>query len=101
VCARLNREVTRTLEFDWSDKQQAYTLDDQCGRYNNRSMDTQQHPSSADDWPKMLVTPAFKSGYLPKPSVLILIGQQNKQISLLDILFSRKIHRQIQTGSLL
>lgn len=47
MCARLNREVTQTLEFDWSDKQQAYTLDDQCGRYNNRSMDTQQHPSSA------------------------------------------------------
>ncbi|XP_056090327.1 tektin-4 [Rhinichthys klamathensis goyatoka] len=44
---RLNREVTQTLEFDWSDKQQAYNLDDQCGRYNNRSMDTQQHPSSA------------------------------------------------------
>lgn len=52
-----------------------------------------QHPSSASDWQKMLVTPAFKSGYLPKPSVVILIGQQKKQISVLDILFSRKIHK--------
>ncbi|XP_051993757.1 tektin-4 [Xyrauchen texanus] len=44
---RLNQEVKQTLELDWSDKQQAYSLDDQCGRYNNMSTDTQQHPSSA------------------------------------------------------
>ncbi|XP_048051961.1 tektin-4 [Megalobrama amblycephala] len=44
---RLNRDVKQTLELDWSDKQQAYSLDDQCGRYNNRSTDTQWHPSSA------------------------------------------------------
>lgn len=47
VSARLNRDVKQTLELDWSDKQQAYSLDDQCGRYNNRSTDTQWHPSSA------------------------------------------------------
>ncbi|KAL1281731.1 hypothetical protein QQF64_000534 [Cirrhinus molitorella] len=44
---RLNREVKQTLELDWSDKQEAYILDDQCGRFNNRSTDTQRHPSSA------------------------------------------------------
>lgn len=47
VSARLNRDVKQTLELDWSDKQQAYSLDDQCGHYNNRSTDTQSHPSSA------------------------------------------------------
>ncbi len=47
VFARLNREVKQTLELDWSDKQHAYSLDDQCGRFNNRSTDTQRHPSSA------------------------------------------------------
>lgn len=44
---KLNQEAKQTLEFDWSDKHQAYSLDDQCGRYNNRSMDTQRHPGSA------------------------------------------------------
>lgn len=47
VSARLNREVKQTLETDWSDKQEAYSLDDQCGRFNNRSTNTQRHPSSA------------------------------------------------------
>ncbi|XP_072513552.1 tektin-4 [Salminus brasiliensis] len=44
---RLNREAKQTLELDWSDKHEAYGLDDQCGRYGNRSTDTQHHPSSA------------------------------------------------------
>ncbi|KAA0721859.1 Tektin-4 [Triplophysa tibetana] len=44
---KLNQESKQTLEFDWSDKHQAYSLDDQCGRYNNRSTDTQRHPGSA------------------------------------------------------
>uniref|UniRef100_A0A4W4EMM5 Tektin n=1 Tax=Electrophorus electricus TaxID=8005 RepID=A0A4W4EMM5_ELEEL len=44
---RLNREAKQTLELDWSDKHQAYNLDDQCGRYSNRSRDTQHYPSSA------------------------------------------------------
>ncbi|KAG9262661.1 tektin-4 [Astyanax mexicanus] len=44
---RLNREAKQTLELDWSDKHEAYILDDQCGRYGNRSTDTQHHPSSA------------------------------------------------------
>lgn len=35
------------LELDWSDKSQAYNFDDHCGRYNNMSLDTQYHPSSA------------------------------------------------------
>ncbi|KAL1005466.1 hypothetical protein UPYG_G00059510 [Umbra pygmaea] len=42
-----NRDANQTLELDWSDKHQAYSLDDQCGRYNNMSTDTQYHPSSA------------------------------------------------------
>ncbi|XP_035492608.2 tektin-4 isoform X1 [Scophthalmus maximus] len=44
---RMNREAKQTLEFDWSDKYQAYNFDDQCGKYNNMSPDTQHHPSSA------------------------------------------------------
>ncbi|KAJ8390658.1 hypothetical protein AAFF_G00100380 [Aldrovandia affinis] len=44
---RANRDVKQTLESDWSDKFQAYSMDDQCGRYNNRSMDIQNHPNSA------------------------------------------------------
>ncbi|XP_076845575.1 tektin-4 [Brachyhypopomus gauderio] len=44
---RLNREAKQTLEHDWSDKHQAYNLDDQCGRYSNRSRDTQHYSSSA------------------------------------------------------
>ncbi|XP_057182725.1 tektin-4 isoform X1 [Triplophysa rosa] len=44
---KLNQEAKQTLEFDWSDKHQAYSLDDRCGRYNNMSTDTQRHPGSA------------------------------------------------------
>lgn len=44
---RANREAKQTLEMDWSDKFQAYGMDVQCGRYNNRSMDVQNHPYSA------------------------------------------------------
>uniref|UniRef100_A0A3B5Q6W6 Tektin n=1 Tax=Xiphophorus maculatus TaxID=8083 RepID=A0A3B5Q6W6_XIPMA len=36
----------QTLEMDWSDKCQAYSFDDSCGRNHNMSPDTQQHPSS-------------------------------------------------------
>ncbi|XP_054636434.1 tektin-4 [Dunckerocampus dactyliophorus] len=43
---KLNREAKQTLEFDWSDKYEAYTLDNQCGRYNNKSTDTQHHAVS-------------------------------------------------------
>ncbi|MBN3308063.1 TEKT4 protein, partial [Amia calva] len=44
---RANRDVKQTLELDWSDKHEAYTMDDQCGRYNNLSTDTQFHFNSA------------------------------------------------------
>ncbi|KAG5854082.1 hypothetical protein ANANG_G00033760 [Anguilla anguilla] len=44
---RANREAKQTLELDWSDKFQAYSMDVQCGRYSNRSMDIQNHPNSA------------------------------------------------------
>ncbi|CAL8332040.1 unnamed protein product [Merluccius merluccius] len=48
VCQiKLNREAKMTLELDWSDKWQAYSIDDQCGRYSNMSGNTQHHPSSA------------------------------------------------------
>uniref|UniRef100_A0A674DIK1 Tektin n=1 Tax=Salmo trutta TaxID=8032 RepID=A0A674DIK1_SALTR len=43
---KCNRDAKQTLELDWSDKYQAYSLDDQCGRYNNMSTDTQYHPNS-------------------------------------------------------
>ncbi|XP_071783818.2 tektin-4 [Centroberyx gerrardi] len=42
-----NREAKLMLELDWSDKYQAYNLDDHCGRHSNMSPDTQYHPSSA------------------------------------------------------
>lgn len=44
---RMNREAKQTLELDWSDKHQAYSLDEHGGRYSNTSLDTQHHPSSA------------------------------------------------------
>lgn len=47
VCVRSNREAKQTLELDWSDKLQAYSLDELSGRHSNSSTDTQLHPSSA------------------------------------------------------
>lgn len=44
---RMNREAKQTLELDWSDKHQAYSLDERSGGYSNMSLDTQHHPSSA------------------------------------------------------
>ncbi|XP_043970294.1 tektin-4-like [Gambusia affinis] len=42
-----NQDAQQTLEMDWSDKCQAYSFDDACGRNQNMSPDTQRHPSSA------------------------------------------------------
>ncbi|KAM3622544.1 uncharacterized protein V6R79_000088 [Siganus canaliculatus] len=42
-----NREAKQMLELDWSDKYQTYSIDDDCGRYNNACPDTRHHPSSA------------------------------------------------------
>lgn len=47
VCVRRDREAKQILERDWSDKLQAYSLDDLSGRHSNSSTDTQLHPSSA------------------------------------------------------
>ncbi|KAJ3614186.1 hypothetical protein NHX12_017762 [Muraenolepis orangiensis] len=48
VCQiKINREAKMTLELDWSDKRQAYSVDEQCGRYSNMRRNTQHHPSSA------------------------------------------------------
>ncbi|XP_062866700.1 tektin-4 [Trichomycterus rosablanca] len=44
---RLNREAQQVLELDWSDKHEAYGLDDRCGRYRNTSTDTRHHAASA------------------------------------------------------
>ncbi|KAL4648579.1 tektin-4-like [Arapaima gigas] len=44
---RSTREVKTTLELDWSDKTQAYSLDDQCAHYSNSSTETQFHAASA------------------------------------------------------
>ncbi|KAK2815838.1 hypothetical protein Q5P01_026305 [Channa striata] len=44
---KMNREAKQMLELDWSDKYQAYNLDDHCGRHSNMSPDTMHHPSSA------------------------------------------------------
>uniref|UniRef100_A0A8C1CAP8 Tektin n=1 Tax=Cyprinus carpio carpio TaxID=630221 RepID=A0A8C1CAP8_CYPCA len=43
----LDQTVNQIRPSDWSGKQQAYSLDDRCGCFNNRSTDTQQHLSSA------------------------------------------------------
>ncbi|XP_077130509.1 tektin-4-like isoform X2 [Ranitomeya variabilis] len=44
---RQNRDAKEKLEMDWSDKVEAYDIDNQCGRYNNQSTDVQLHHSSA------------------------------------------------------
>ncbi|KAM8843117.1 tektin-4 [Synchiropus picturatus] len=44
---KINQEAKQTLEMDWSDKYQAYNLDNHCGSYSNMSPDTKKHPSSA------------------------------------------------------
>nr|XP_001496767.1 tektin-4 [Equus caballus] len=41
---RLNREHKETCEMDWSDKVEAYNIDDTCARYHNQSTDVQFHP---------------------------------------------------------
>lgn len=47
IFIRRNKKAKQMLEMDWSDKYQAYNLDDQCGRYSNMSPDTQHHPGTA------------------------------------------------------
>nr|XP_033769954.1 tektin-4 [Geotrypetes seraphini] len=44
---RANRDVKQTLEMDWSDKREAYEIDDKCGRLNNQSTDIQFHHNSS------------------------------------------------------
>ncbi|XP_061625541.1 tektin-4 [Phyllopteryx taeniolatus] len=44
---KLNSDAKQSLEFDWSDKYEAYALDLQCGRFTNKSTDTQHHAISA------------------------------------------------------
>lgn len=44
---RLNREHKETCERDWSDKVEAYNIDDTCSRYHNQSTEVQFHPHSA------------------------------------------------------
>ncbi|KAM8777447.1 tektin-4 isoform 2-T2 [Rhynchonycteris naso] len=44
---RLNRERKETCEMDWSDKVEAYNIDETCARYHNQSTDVQFHPHSA------------------------------------------------------
>uniref|UniRef100_A0A8C4XH05 Tektin n=1 Tax=Erpetoichthys calabaricus TaxID=27687 RepID=A0A8C4XH05_ERPCA len=41
-----NRAIKSTLEMDWSDKYEAYSIDDKCGRHNSKCTETQRHPSS-------------------------------------------------------
>lgn len=47
ISSRSNRDAKQTLEMDWSDKHQAYSLDNQCGRYSNTSSETQHQAGSA------------------------------------------------------
>nr|XP_009930661.1 PREDICTED: tektin-4 [Opisthocomus hoazin] len=43
---RLNRDHKEVCEMDWSDKIEAYNIDDTCGRYSNQGTNIQFHPSS-------------------------------------------------------
>ncbi|XP_058142692.1 LOW QUALITY PROTEIN: tektin-4 [Dasypus novemcinctus] len=43
---RLNREHKETCELDWSDKVQAYNLDEACARFRSQSSDVRFHPHS-------------------------------------------------------
>ncbi|XP_007955660.1 tektin-4 [Orycteropus afer afer] len=44
---RLNREQKETCEMDWSDKVEAYNMDETCSRYHNQCTEVQFHPHSA------------------------------------------------------
>ncbi|XP_058426582.1 tektin-4 [Diceros bicornis minor] len=44
---RLNREQKETCEMDWSDKVEAYNIDQTCARYHSQSTEVQFHPHSA------------------------------------------------------
>ncbi|XP_059011204.1 tektin-4 isoform X1 [Mustela lutreola] len=44
---RLNREHKETCEMDWSDKVEAYNIDQTCALYHNQSTEVQFHPHSA------------------------------------------------------
>uniref|UniRef100_A0A2K5HIW3 Tektin n=3 Tax=Colobus angolensis palliatus TaxID=336983 RepID=A0A2K5HIW3_COLAP len=43
---RLNREHKETCEMDWSDKVEAYNIDETCGRHHSQSTQAQAHPHS-------------------------------------------------------
>lgn len=43
---RMNREHKERCEMDWSDKVEAYNIDETCARYNNQSTEVQFHPHS-------------------------------------------------------
>ncbi|XP_006897519.1 PREDICTED: tektin-4-like [Elephantulus edwardii] len=43
---RLNRQHKETCEMDWSDKVEAYNIDETCSRYHNQSTDVQFYPHS-------------------------------------------------------
>ncbi|EPQ10297.1 Tektin-4 [Myotis brandtii] len=43
---RMNRERKELCEMNWSDKVEAYNIDETCARYNNQSTEVQFHPHS-------------------------------------------------------
>lgn len=43
---RMNREHKERCEMDWSDKVEAYNIDETCARYHNQSTEVQFHPHS-------------------------------------------------------
>ncbi|XP_077574904.1 tektin-4 isoform X2 [Stigmatopora nigra] len=56
---KLNRDAKQALEFDWSDKYEAYALDLKSGRFTNRSTDTQHHGISAAMMEQMSNVPSW------------------------------------------
>ncbi|XP_019744606.1 tektin-4 isoform X2 [Hippocampus comes] len=56
---KLNRDTKQALEFDWSDKYEAYALDLQCGRFTDKSTDTQHYPITAAMLEQMSDVPSW------------------------------------------
>lgn len=68
---RLNREHKETCEMDWSDKVEAYNIDQMCALYHNQSTEVQFHPHSAkfeERWATSAPAPPREPPQTPVPT---------------------------------
>lgn len=68
---RLNREHKETCEMDWSDKVEAYNIDQTCALYHNQSTEVQFHPHSAkfeERWATSAPAPSREPPQTPVPT---------------------------------